>query len=139
MADQIGRSMLRVEDGPLLRGQGRFVDDILLPGLLHAVFFRNPFAHAKLIRIDVTKAQALPGVRAVFAYADLRLHLTQDRIPLTLPSAAIRFNVDPFVLAHDELSYVGEPIAMVLAQSRAIAEDAARLIEIGRASCRERV
>ena len=105
----IGQRMLRVEDGPLLRGQGRFVDDIRLPGMLHAAFFRSPFAHAKLTRIDVTKARALPGVRAVFTYDDLRPHLTCDRIPLALPSAAIRFNVDPFVLAHDELSMSANP------------------------------
>ena len=122
--------MLRVEDGPLLRGQGRFVDDITFPHLLHAAFFRSPFVHARLTRIDVGKARALPGVGAVFTYDDLRPHLKQDRIPLALPSAAIRFEVDPFVLAHDELTYAGEPIALVVAESRGLAEDAVRLIEI---------
>ncbi|HXJ01917.1 MAG TPA: xanthine dehydrogenase family protein molybdopterin-binding subunit [Micropepsaceae bacterium] len=128
--DLIGQRMLRIEDEPLLRGRGRFVDDIRLPGLLHAAFFRSPYAHARLTKIDVSKARTLAGVRAVFVYADLRPLLTQDRIPLALPSGAIRFPVDPFVLAHDELSYVGEPIAMVVAESRAIAEDALTLIEI---------
>ena len=56
--------------------------------------------------------------------------MTCDRIPLALPSGAIRFAVDPFVLAHDELTYAGEPIAVVIAESRAIAEDALRLIEL---------
>jgi carbon-monoxide dehydrogenase large subunit len=128
--DRIGRRMLRLEDAPLLRGQGRFVDDIRFPGLLHAAFFRSPFAHAALTRIDVAKARVLTGVRAVFTYGDLRPFLTCDRIPLALPSAAIRFPVDPFVLAHDELTYVGEPIALVVAESRSLAEDAVRLIEI---------
>jgi carbon-monoxide dehydrogenase large subunit len=128
--DLMGRRMLRVEDGPLLRGRGRFVDDIRFPGLLHAAFFRSPFAHARLTRIDIGKARALPGVRAVLTYGDLRPQLRQDRIPLALPSAAIRFHVDPFVLAHGELCYVGEPIALVVAESRAIAEDAARRIDI---------
>ena len=128
--DRIGKRMLRVEDEPLLRGRGRFVDDTRLPGLLHAAFFRSPFAHARLTKLDTSKARALPGVRAVLAYADLRPLLTSDRIPLALPSAAIRFPVDPFVLAHDELTYVGEPIALVVAESRAIAEDAVRLIDI---------
>ncbi|HEX3484736.1 MAG TPA: xanthine dehydrogenase family protein molybdopterin-binding subunit [Micropepsaceae bacterium] len=126
----IGKRMLRVEDAPLLRGRGRFVDDIRLPGLLHAAFFHSPFAHARMTRLDVSKARAWPGVRAVFTYADLRPLLTQDTIPLALPSGAIRFPVDPFVLAHDELTYAGEPIALVVAETRAIAEDAAAAIEI---------
>ena len=128
--DLIGTRMKRVEDGPLLRGRGRFVDDISYPGLLHAAFFRSPHAHAKLIRVDVSKAGASPGVRAVLTYDDLRPHLVLDRIPLALPSGAIRFAVDPYVLAHDELTYVGEPIAVVIAETRALAEDAARLIEL---------
>ena len=126
----LGRRITRVEDGPLLRGQGRFVDDIRLPGLLHAAFLRSPHAHARLKSVDVTDARALPGVRAVFTYADLRPHLAVDRIPLALPSAAIRFAVDPYPLARDELTYVGEPVTVVVADSRAIAEDAIRLISI---------
>jgi aerobic carbon-monoxide dehydrogenase large subunit len=126
----MGRRVLRLEDGPLLRGQGRFVDDIRLPGLLHTAFFRSPFAHARVMRLDLTKARGLSGVHAVFTYEDLRPYLTSDRIPLALPSGAIRFDVNPVVLAHDELTYVGEPIALVVAESRAIAEDAVQLIEL---------
>jgi aerobic carbon-monoxide dehydrogenase large subunit len=126
----LGQRTLRVEDGPLLRGQGRFVDGIRIPGMLHAAFFRSPHAHALLTRVDTGKARALAGVRAVFTYAELRPYLTSDRIPQALPSAAIRFDVDPYPLAHGEITYVGEPIAVVFAQTRAIAEDAARLIEI---------
>ncbi|HYM18187.1 MAG TPA: xanthine dehydrogenase family protein molybdopterin-binding subunit [Micropepsaceae bacterium] len=126
----IGKRVKRVEDEPLLRGRGRFVDDIRLPGLLHAAFLRSPHAHARLNRIEASKAHAYPGVRAVLTYADLRPHLTSDRIPQALPSGAIRFDVDPYVLAKTELTYVGEPIALVVATSRAIAEDAVRLIEI---------
>src|SRR4051812_9381453 len=119
--------MKRVEDGPLLRGRGRFVDDISVSGLLHAAFLRSPYAHARLKAIDTSRACALSGVRAVFTYADLRPHLMSDRIPLALPSGAIRFDVDPYVLANTELTYVGEPVALVVAASRAIAEDAVRL------------
>lgn len=126
----MGRRIKRVEDEPLLRGQGRFVDDIRIPGVLHAAFFRSPHAHARLKRVDLTAARALAGVRAVFIYDDLRPHLTCDRIPLALPSAAIRFPVDPYPLARGELTYVGEPIALVVAESRAIAEDALSLIEL---------
>jgi carbon-monoxide dehydrogenase large subunit len=121
---------LRLEDEALLRGQGRFVDDIQLPNLLHATFLRSLFAHARLRGVDTTKAKELPGVRAVFAYADLRPYLTSDRIPQALPSAAMRFDVDPYVLARDELTYVGEPVALVVAESRGLAEDATRLIDI---------
>ena len=130
MAELIGRRMLRVEDGLLLVGRGRFVDDIRLPNMLHASFLRSPHAHAKLMRVDVETARGMPGVRAVFAYDDLRERLTVDRIPLGLPSGAVRFAVDPFVLARDELTYVGEPIALVVAETRGIAEDAVREVEI---------
>jgi aerobic carbon-monoxide dehydrogenase large subunit len=124
----IGARVKRVEDEGLLRGRGRFVDDMRLPHMLHGAFLRSPVAHGRLTRLEVEAARAGPGVRAVFAYADLRARLTLDRIPLALPSGAIRFPVDPFVLAHDEICYVGEPIALVVAESRALAEDALRLI-----------
>jgi carbon-monoxide dehydrogenase large subunit len=125
-----GQSIPRLEDAALLRGAGRFVDDIELPGLLHAAFLRSMVAHGRLRGIDVTAAAALPGVRRVLTYADLRPLLTCDRIPLKMPAAALRFDVDPFVLARDEVCHVGEPIALVLAESRAVAEDALGLIAV---------
>jgi aerobic carbon-monoxide dehydrogenase large subunit len=125
-----GRSVLRLEDGKLLRGAGRFVDDIALPGVLHAAFVRSPVAHGLIRRIDTAAAGAVEGVRAVLAYADLRALMTCDRIPLALPSAAIRFDVDPVWLAADEVCHVGEPIVLVVAENRRIAEDAARLVEV---------
>ena len=81
----MGRAVTRLEDHTLLRGAGRFIDDIVLPGLLHACFVRSPVAHGRLTGIDVEKARALPGVRAVLTYRDLRPHLTCDRVPLALP------------------------------------------------------
>jgi aerobic carbon-monoxide dehydrogenase large subunit len=125
-----GRSVLRLEDRKLLRGAGRFVDDIDLPGVLHAAFVRSPIAHGRIARIDAATARAADGVHAVLTYADLRPLITCDRIPLALPSAAIRFDVDPVWLADGEVCHVGEPVAMVVAVSRRIAEDAARLVEI---------
>jgi carbon-monoxide dehydrogenase large subunit len=122
--------MVRVEDGPLLRGQGRFVDDLDIPGALHVAFLRSPVAHGRLNGIDASAARALPGVRAVLTFADLRPLLTSDRIPQALPSGAIRFHVDPYVLAKDEVTYVGEPVAMVAADSRRVAEDALALIAL---------
>ncbi len=126
----MGRSVPRLEDARLLRGAGRFVDDIDLPGLLHATFVRSPIAHGLVQRVDAAKARALPGVRAVLTYADLRPVLACDRIPLALPLPAIRFHVDPCVLALHEVCYVGEPVALVVAESRRLAEDAAALVEL---------
>ena len=76
VARWMGRAVTRLEDGNLLRGAGRFIDDIELPGLLHACFVRSPVAHARLTGIDVAKARASPGVRAVLTYRELRPHLT---------------------------------------------------------------
>jgi carbon-monoxide dehydrogenase large subunit len=129
-ASLIGQSMLRVEDARLLRGAGRFVDDIKLAGILHAAFVRSSVAHGNIGRLDTEAARHSAGVRAVFTYNDLRGVLTCDRIPLALPSGGIRFNVDPLVLAHDEVCYVGEPVALVVAESRRVAEDAAALVEL---------
>ncbi len=114
----------------LLRGAGKFIDDLALPDLLHAAFVRSPAAHARLRGIDMAASRAMPGVRAVLAHADLRPLLTCDRIPLAIPSSAIRFHVDPYALAPGELCYVGEPVALVLASSRRAAEDAASLVAL---------
>ena len=126
----LGRSVPRVEDRKLLRGAGRFVDDIRIPDTLHAAFVRSAVAHGLVKRIDVAAARHVPGVQAVLAYADLRPLMTCDRIPLALPAAAIRFHVDPPWLADREVCHVGEPVVMVVAASRRVAEDAARLVEI---------
>ena len=98
----LGRSVPRLEDARLLRGAGRFVDDIKLPDLLHATFVRSPLAHARIRGVDVAAARDLPGVHAVLTYADLRPVLTSDRIPLALPIPAIKLQADPSVLARHE-------------------------------------
>jgi aerobic carbon-monoxide dehydrogenase large subunit len=122
--------MLRVEDAALLRGCGRFMDDIPVAGALHAAFLRSPQAHARLVRVDTSRAQSVPGVRGIFTFAEIRPLLTQEHIPLSLPSSAIRFEAAPLPLSRDELTYVGEPIAVVVAETRAKAEDAVRLITL---------
>lgn len=124
----IGKSLPRIEDKRFIQGAGRYIDDIRLPGMLHAAFLRSPVAHGLIRAIDTAAAKAMPGVHAVYTYQDLRPHLRHDRMPQTLPAASIRFHVDPIVLVHDEVTYVGEPIAMVLADARHIAEDAAQAI-----------
>ena len=133
-----GARTTRVEDPVLLTGRGRFIDDIRLPGTLSAVFVRSPHAHAAINRIDARAARAAPGVRAVFTLDDLMPHLTSERTPLGqsvreivgLASRGLRENITPFVLVRDEVCYVGDPIAVVVAESRSVAEDAAQRVEI---------
>ena len=130
--------MLRLEDPDLLTGRARFVDDVRLPGALAAAFVRSPFAHAALHAVDKSIARAMPGVHAVYTLEDLRPHLSSDRTPLGqsvrelvgLSAKSLRENITPFILARDEVCYVGEPVAVVIAQSRAAAEDAASRVEV---------
>jgi carbon-monoxide dehydrogenase large subunit len=130
--------MVRVEDPALLTGRSRFVDDINIPGTLAAAFARSPHPHAIIKRIDTTAARTIPGVHAVFTLHDLMPHLTCERTPLGqsvreiagLASRGLRENITPFVLVRDEVCYVGDPIAVVIAESRQIAEDAAQRVDI---------
>ncbi len=126
----VGRSVPRLEDPPLLRGEACFVDDIHLPGMLHAHFLRSPIAHGLIRSIGLDRAREMPGVRAVFTYADLRVRHTLDRIPVAVPGRGIRFDVDSSVLVEREMTYVGEPLVLIIADSRALAEDAAAAIDL---------
>jgi len=126
----IGTRVPRLEDPRLLRGQGHYVDDIDVPGALHAVFVRSPHAHALIRGIDFSAARALPGVVACYAAADLAPPLTGLRMPLAFPEGQIADEPMWFVLAPEEVAYVGEAVAMVLAESRYVAEDAAALVEV---------
>ena len=120
----------RIEDAPLLRGKGQFIDDIRIPNVLHVSFVRSPHSHARILSIAADEARRMPGVRAVLTYENLRPLLTRDRICLALPSGYLRFDVDPFMLVKDEATYVGEPIALVVALSRALAEDAVAAVVV---------
>jgi len=135
-ARYFGASVPRREDPRLLRGEGRFVDDIKLPGMLHAAFVRSPHAHARIRAIRVDAARQLPGVARVFTAADL----ARWTKPLPLfgavpPGLAARVAVtmkqaEQPAMCRDIARYVGEIVAMVVADSRAIAEDAAELVEV---------
>ena len=129
-AGLLGRSVLRIEDRRLLRGGGRFVDDISLPDVLHAAFVRSSVAHGRIAYIDHAAARGRAGVHGVFTYSDLRPLMTGARIPLALAAAAIRYDVDPAWLADGEVCHVGEPVVLVVADSRRTAEDAARLVAV---------
>ena len=121
----------RIEDPPLLRGQARFVDDIHLPGTLHAAFVRSPVAHASISGIEKRAAEAAPGVHTVWTLDDLRPHLAAERLVVGLPSPAYRQQRDRPLLADGEVVHVGEAVAMVVAESRYTAEDAAALVDVG--------
>ena len=125
-----GARVKRMEDGPLLTGRAHFVDDIRLPGVLHAAFVRSPHAHAAIGAVELSAAREVPGVHAVLTHADLAPHMTSAKLPGGLPGAMIRQVLDPYVLAVDEVCQVGEPVAVVIAESRHIAEDAAGLAEV---------
>ncbi len=126
----LGRDVPRVEDEPLIRGKGRFLDDIALPDMLHAAFLRSPHAHALIRGIDAAAARALPGVAAILTLADLLPCLAETCLKTAMPSPSYRQQLDRPVLADREAVHVGEPIAIALAESRALAEDAAAAVEI---------
>jgi len=126
----IGTRARRIEDEPLLRGEGRFLDDVRVESSLHAAFLRSPHAHARILRLDVAAARAVPGVVAVFDPATIARELTSLRMPLGFPSATLQKDITPWVLSGSEVAFVGEAMVMVVAQSRAIAEDALALIDV---------
>jgi len=135
-AKYFGAAVARREDPRFLRGEGRYVDDIKLPGLLHAAFVRSPHAHARIRAIRADMAAALPGVFRVFAFDDLARFMK----PLPLfgavpPGLAARVDVrmkqvPQLALCRDVVRYVGEIVAMVVAESRAVAEDGCDLVEV---------
>lgn len=121
----VGRARLRVEDRPLLIGDAEFVDDLYLDGMLHARFARSPVAHARLRGVDVRRAAAAPGVRGAFAAGDLGLGPLLPPIENPLAHSPAR----P-LLADGVVRFVGEPVALVVADSAYRAEDAAELVEL---------
>ncbi|HZD27316.1 MAG TPA: molybdopterin cofactor-binding domain-containing protein, partial [Xanthobacteraceae bacterium] len=126
----IGRSVKRLEDRPLLMGKGRFVADLGFPDMLEAAFVRSPHAHAAIRGIDTRAARRCAGVHAVLTLAELAPRLAQERLPLQFRTAKLPPDITPFVLAKDEVAFVGEAVAVVIAQTRYIAEDAAALVAV---------
>jgi carbon-monoxide dehydrogenase large subunit len=132
----VGRSILRREDQRLLTGQGQFIADIALPRMLHAVFVRSTLAHAHIRAVDVTRAASAPGVTMVLSGAELaRLLPPVPDSQLSLPSkwrALVEHklhNPQQPLLAIDKARHVGEAIAVVVAETRYAAEDAAELVQ----------
>lgn len=130
MTSLIGARITRLEDEPLLRGEGRFVDDINLPGLLHVAFARSPHPHALIRGIDKQAALALPGVHAVLVLDDIAKVMANRRMVRHSNSGMPLDKAWLYALADGEVSYVGEPVAMVVAESRYVAEDAAAIVAV---------
>ena len=127
-ASYIGRSVARPDAKRLVEGQGNYVDDIQLPRMVHAAFVRSPYAHAEIISVDSRDAKALTGVVAVFTASEINAQLVPWVGTLTHLKGLLS---PPQLPLADKVAYwQGEPIVMVVAQSRAIAEDACELVEI---------
>ena len=128
----IGQAITRREDDRLLTGKACYVDDVRMPGALHAMFVRSPHAHARVTAIDVSEALATAGVVAVLTGADLKA----DGVgafppnPMLKPDAAKSVKVSFPALAIDVVRFVGQPVAVVLAESRAAAEVAVNLVQV---------
>lgn len=129
----IGQPVRRWEDLRLLTGRGRYQDDIVLPRQCHAVFVRSPHAHARILSIGTRAAQAAPGVLAVFTGADYRadgLAMPKANMPRKKRDGSPMFAPQRPALVTDRVRYVGDPLAMVIAESLAAAKDAAELLEV---------
>src|SRR5438128_9948980 len=121
----VGQAVQRVEDERLLKGEGQYVADLRRDGMLHAAVLRSPVAHGLLKNIHLEKAKRTPGVRAIFTAADgegmlgrvPKIPMRQDAVDSVLPF------LQP-VIAHGKVRYVGEPLAVVIADTRVQAEDA---------------
>src|SRR6266545_6984746 len=131
----VGRPIVRREDPRLLTGRGQFVADLTLPHMLHAVFVRSPLAHARINSVDLSRAAAAPGV--VFALSGAELMKILPPVPDTQLSLPRKWttqvqhtflNPQQPLLAHDKVRHVGEAIAVIVAESRDQAEDAAERV-----------
>ena len=122
----IGQSVKRKEDPRLLTGSGRYVDDVVVPGMWHAAFLRSDVSRARIAQLDISAAAALPGVRAVFAGGELEE--AQGEVYQSMLGGTSFLPFRP--LANGDVRFVGDPVALVVAESRYVAEDACELISV---------
>jgi len=125
-----GASIKRSEDPRILTGAGRYVDDIKLPGMLHAAFVRSPLAHARVLSVDVSAARALPGVVAALSGAELEAMTVPGPDALMALMGWAGPTPEFTLLATDKVRFVGDPVAVVVAESRYLAEDGCELVEV---------
>src|SRR5580693_9617400 len=125
-----GASIKRSEDPRILTGRGRYVDDLKLPGMLHAAFVRSPLAHGRVLAVDVSAARALPGVVLVLTGADLEAVTVPGQDPLFAMMGGDGPKPEYTLLATDKVRFVGDPVVIVVAESRYLAEDGCDLVEV---------
>ena len=125
-----GASIKRSEDPRILTGRGRYIADVKLPGTLHAAFVRSPLAHARVLAVDVSAARDLPGVVAVFTGADLEAVTVPGPDPLLALMGGGGPMPEYTLLATDKVRFVGDPVAVVVAESRYLAEDGCELVDV---------
>src|SRR5215467_6757573 len=124
-ARYLGQSVTRKEDQRLLTGHGLYVDDVKVSGTLHAAFLRSDLARATISRVDTSGAEEMPGVVAVYTWEDFN--------GITGPGYHAMMSEELLVpppLAITDVRYVGDPVALVVAETRYVAEDACELIEV---------
>jgi carbon-monoxide dehydrogenase large subunit len=129
MATLFGSGIKRREDPRLITGSATYTDDVKLPGLTYAAILRSPYAHAKLTRIDVSAAREAPGVLAIYTGADIKDRVVPVPCAWNPPNCELKTPPHP-LLAYDTVRYVGDGVALVVAESRAQARDAIDLIEV---------
>src|SRR3954464_12094809 len=123
-----GRARRRKEDARLITGRTQWTDNLVLPGMLHLAVVRSPVAHAKISSVDVSAAREAPGVIAVFTgrgFAD-----EQGSIPCAWPVTPDMVNPGHPSVAVDEVNHVGEAVAVIVARSKAAAQDAVELVDV---------
>ena len=125
----VGQAVPRREDPRLLTGRGRYVDDVRLPAMLHAHFVRSDVARATITRLDVSAARSAPGVVAVFTADDLNPG-AGSMVPTLFLGGALGLGAPLVPLAPGDVRFVGDPVAIIVADDRYLAEDAAELVEI---------
>src|SRR4029077_1259582 len=129
VSQMIGASIKRREDPALVTGTGTFVDDIPQTAVVHMAIVRSTEAHARIVAIDTTRAKDADGVVAVFTGKDLKVEFGAP-LPVTVTFVPEKKYPNYYPIAVDKVRFVGEPVALVLASSKAAAEDAAERIEV---------
>ena len=125
----IGSRMMRKEDLRLVTGQGKYISDIVLPRMAHAMFVRSDYAHAKILSIDTAAAEALSGVICVVTGADIVDEMRSMPQPVLLPNLPAKYPTF-YPLSVDKVKFHGAPVALVIARDKYTAEDAAELVEV---------
>ncbi len=129
MADVIGSALKRHEDIRLIRGKGQYTDDMKIPGMVYASMVRSPYAHARIVAVDTAEARRVPGVQAVFTGRDLKDEVGMVPTAWIPPDSDMKMTPHP-ALAYDFVRYAGDAVAVVIADTPYIAQDAADLVRV---------